>query len=322
VAGGRLNIMLMGGDAGPDRTGVRPDSLSLVSIDLTTGKPVVIGLPRNLENVPFPKGTEMHKLWPQGFDCGNACLLNAIWTWASNNTADFPGVANPGLTATEQAVTGITGLKVNYYVMVDLASFEDLVNALGGITLRNDVVVPIGGETSPVTGQMNPGLLHLDGYHALWYARSRSNSSDYARMARQKCVEEAMLTQLNPQKVITAFRQLAGAAASYTQTDIPASQLSMLASVAEQARSQPLHKVDLIPPAVPPGNPNWTTVRAMVNAAVASTRATPAATAAAGAKAAKKGSHPGSSAAASSSAPNSSNTASTVDGQVVCSVPR
>jgi anionic cell wall polymer biosynthesis LytR-Cps2A-Psr (LCP) family protein len=175
---------------------------------------------------------------------------------------------------------------------------------------------------SPVTGQMNPGLLHLDGYHALWYARSRSNSSDYARMARQKCVEEAMLTQLNPQKVITAFRQLAGAAASYTQTDIPASQLSMLASVAEQARSQPLHKVDLIPPAVPPGNPNWTTVRAMVNAAVASTRATPAATAAAGAKAAKKGSHPGSSAAASSSAPNSSNTASTVDGQVVCSVPR
>lgn len=330
VADNRLNIMLMGGDAGPDRSGVRPDSLSLVSIDVTTGKPVIVGLPRNLENVPFPKGTTMHRLWPQGFNCGNACLLNGIWTWASNNATDFPGVANPGLTATEQAVTAITGLKVNYYVMVDLRSFESLVDALGGITLRSDVAVPIGGETSPITGWIEPGLHHLDGYHALWFARSRSNSSDYARMARQKCVEQAMLTQLNPQKVIAAFRQLAGAAATYTRTDIPASQLGMLAGLAEQARSEPLHKVDLTPPAIPPGNPDWTRVRAIVAAAVASTRATPeagptAATARRSPSAPPAGGarvHAAPRTGASSPASTGTGTTSTVDGQAVCSVPR
>ncbi|RAE98002.1 LytR family transcriptional regulator, partial [Burkholderia multivorans] len=52
---GRYNILLLGSDAGKGRTGIRPDSLSLVSIDAETGKTVIIGLPRNMQNVPFPE---------------------------------------------------------------------------------------------------------------------------------------------------------------------------------------------------------------------------------------------------------------------------
>ncbi len=271
AVGGHLNVLLVGGDAGPDRTGLRPDSLSVVSIDTATGKPVVIGLPRNLENVPFPVGTRMHALWPHGFDCGNACLLNGIYTWATDHAAQLPGVRDPGLTATREAASAITGLTINYYAMVDLASFRALVDDIGGITVRVGVPVPIGGETSPVKGWIQPGLQHLDGYHALWLARSRSDSSDYARMARQRCVMQAMLTQTTPAKVILAFRSLAATATAYTRTDIPASQLPMLAGLAERAKSVPLRKVDLVPPAVQPGNPDWRVVRAIVAAAVAST---------------------------------------------------
>ena len=66
---GRYNVLLLGGDSGPDRTGLRPDSLTVASIDAETGRTVLIGLPRNLEDVPFPKGSVMAKEFPRGFDC-------------------------------------------------------------------------------------------------------------------------------------------------------------------------------------------------------------------------------------------------------------
>src|SRR4051812_17005797 len=42
---GRYNILLLGGDSGADRWGLRPDSISVVSIDAETGKAVLFGLP-------------------------------------------------------------------------------------------------------------------------------------------------------------------------------------------------------------------------------------------------------------------------------------
>jgi len=50
---GRYNILLVGGDAGPDRTGLRPDSTSVASIDATTGATTIIGIPRNMEHIQF-----------------------------------------------------------------------------------------------------------------------------------------------------------------------------------------------------------------------------------------------------------------------------
>ena len=35
---GRLNVLLLGGDAGPGRIGLRPDSMTLVSIDAASGR--------------------------------------------------------------------------------------------------------------------------------------------------------------------------------------------------------------------------------------------------------------------------------------------
>ncbi len=62
-------MLLLGGDSGPDRSGLRPDSLTVASIDKDTGRTVLVGLPRNLQDVPFPKGSVMRKEFPDGFDC-------------------------------------------------------------------------------------------------------------------------------------------------------------------------------------------------------------------------------------------------------------
>ena len=96
---GRYNVLLLGGDAGPDRIGTRPDSVTLASIDEHTGSSVLFSLPRNLESVPFAPGSPAAKAWPKGYSCGDACLLNASYTWASEHPDVFPGVADPGAEA-------------------------------------------------------------------------------------------------------------------------------------------------------------------------------------------------------------------------------
>ena len=45
---------------------------------------------------------------------------------------------------------------------------------------------------------IEPGKQKLNGQEALWYARSRVQSDDYARMGRQKCLMAAMVAQLSP----------------------------------------------------------------------------------------------------------------------------
>src|SRR3954454_10077249 len=117
---GRFNILLLGGDSGADRWGLRPDSLTVASIDEETGRTVLFGLPRNMLNFPFAKGSIMAEQFPGGYNCGTSCELNSLATWAADHKALFKGVANPGVEATTEAVEGITGLKINYYAMVNL----------------------------------------------------------------------------------------------------------------------------------------------------------------------------------------------------------
>ncbi|MET0951680.1 MAG: LCP family protein, partial [Aeromicrobium sp.] len=132
---GRYNILLIGSDARADRAGVRPDSLTVASIDADTGKVVLVSLPRNLQNVPFSKGSPMLQVYPNGYNCGPTCLLNAVHTEAQNRTDLYPNSKDPGLEATIDAVEGATDLKVNYYVMVNLNGFKGLVDAVCGVEM-------------------------------------------------------------------------------------------------------------------------------------------------------------------------------------------
>ncbi len=150
---GRYNVLLLGGDAGSDREGLRPDSMTLVSIDADSGRTVMFSFPRNMQNVPFPVSSPMHRVFPNGYDCGDSCLLNAVYTYASTHKGLYPStVKDPGAQATMDAVSAITGLKVNYYALIDLKGFQGLIDAVGGITVDVKQRVPIGGETTPISG--------------------------------------------------------------------------------------------------------------------------------------------------------------------------
>ncbi len=51
---GRYNFLVLGGDAGDDREGMRPDSSMVVSVDAATGRTTTISISRDLHNITFP----------------------------------------------------------------------------------------------------------------------------------------------------------------------------------------------------------------------------------------------------------------------------
>lgn len=265
---GRYNVLLMGGDAGAGRWGLRPDSMTVASIDAETGKTVLISLPRNMQNFPFPEGSVMAEQFPDGFD-EEGLYLNGLATWALDHAELFTGSKHPGVDATIEGVEGITGLEMNYWAMVNLEGFKDLVDAVGGVELNVRQRIPVGLPSDSFFRYIEPGTRTLDGMDTLWFARARHDSDDYSRMARQKCVMSAMLQQVSPQVALRNFEKIAGASSAMVSTNVPRGEVDRFVDLALKAKSQKIATLSLVPPMVNTADPDIEMVHAKVAAAIA-----------------------------------------------------
>ncbi|QYJ04390.1 LCP family protein [Nocardioides panacisoli] len=265
ASAGRYNVLLLGGDAGQSRWGMRPDSIHVASIDAETGRTVLVGLPRNMKNFPFADGSVMDEQFPDGFD---ADYLNGVSTWAQDHTDLFDDPETAGTDATIMAVEGITGLDINYWASVNLQGFKDLVDAVGGVTLNVRRPIPIGLPSDDFYDHIQPGERELSGFEALWFARARHDSDDYSRMARQKCVLNAFLRQVSPQQALRNFQELTRASAEMVATNVPTSEVDRFLDLALKAKSQKIASVSLVPPAINTGDPDIDKVRARIQAAI------------------------------------------------------
>jgi LCP family protein required for cell wall assembly len=265
---GRYNVLLMGGDSGAGRWGLRPDSMTVASIDAETGKTVLISLPRNMQNFPFAEGSVMAEQFPDGFD-EEGMYLNGLATWALDHAELFKGSKNPGVDATVQGVEGITGLDINYWAMVNLEGFKDLVDAVGGVELNVRQPIPVGLPHEKTFHYIEPGVRTLGGHDTLWFARAREGSDDYSRMARQKCVMSAMLQQVSPQVALRNFEEIAGASTAMVSTDVPRGEVDRFVDLALKAKSQKIATLSLVPPMINTANPDIELVHAKVAAAIA-----------------------------------------------------
>lgn len=282
---GRYNILLLGGDAGPDREGLRPDSISVVSIEDATGAVSMLGLPRDLRDIPFSAESPMLATYPDGYGDGNycdvdVCQLNSIYTEVTLKSPElYPDAvaqgSEPGIEAMRDAVEGALGIQIQYYVLIDMYGFEQLIDALGGVTIDVTERIPIGGseDLSDVEAWIEPGVQHLDGNWALWYARSRHGSAagDYARMERQRQVQQAMLQQMDPANVLLRFQDVAQAGADVVKTDIPQGTLGRFVELALKAKEQPITEVEFVPPTIDPEYPDYDLIQQMTRDALAPT---------------------------------------------------
>jgi LCP family protein required for cell wall assembly len=272
----RVNVLLIGSDAGADRTGLRTDTLMVASIDTKTGETVLFSIPRNLEHVPFPTGSKQAMDYPQGFYCAqDACLINALWQFGVEHAAQYyPGDKNPGLTATVQGVQQALGIDINDYAMVDLRGFMQFVDAIGGLTINVGRRLPVGGHKSAggyqvgVTSYIEPGRRKLNGYEALWYARSRSDSDDYERMTRQRCVIGALTQQADPKTVALHITEILNAAKNNIRTNIPIKDIDAWVTLALRVKKAHVRSLPFTERVIAPGNPDFNKIHNLVQDAL------------------------------------------------------
>ena len=228
----RVNVLLLGGDGGVGRTGVRTDTVILVSIDTTSGATVMFSLPRNMMYAEFPTDSALYELYPEGFQTNQGDpgfdMLNAIYGQVPLLHPGALGASdNEGADAIKLAVSGSLGVPVDYYLLVNLEGFKTVVDAIGGITVNINEPVAINGNTDagiPPTGYLQPGPDQLlDGFDALWFARGRYGSDDYARMDRQRCAVDALIEAADPMTLLTKYTDLAAASKDIISTDVPRS---------------------------------------------------------------------------------------------------
>lgn len=289
----RLNVLVLGGDSGQSRAeslGARTDTVILASIDTKTGQTILFALPRQTQRMPFPAGSKLAARWPQGFTNGSESdlefALNAMYhnLPAMSPEAMPTGVKDPAAEALKLSVGAALGVKVDYYTMINMDGFIEFINALGGITVNINKPVAVGGVSStntPPDRWLPPGPdQHLNGMDALWFARGRygAETGDYERMARQRCVIQAVAKQANPTRVLANYEALAKAGRNIVATDVPNTQLPALLTLAGRVRDQQMRSVAFVHDVngFSTVRPNWTLVRQQVQAAIAPVSATPA----------------------------------------------
>ncbi|MDO5682934.1 MAG: LCP family protein, partial [Propionibacteriaceae bacterium] len=146
----RLNILLLGGDAGADRWGTRTDTVILASIDTRTGDTVLVSLPRNTAKMPFPEGSPLREYYPNGFTNGWGESLEFMLTSMYEHVPGTvpPDILGPtdnlGADALKLSVGEATGLTVDYYMLVELEGFHKLIDALGGVDIAFFIGIPFG----------------------------------------------------------------------------------------------------------------------------------------------------------------------------------
>ena len=153
----------------------------------------------------------------------------------------------PGRDETRNVISEVLGLKIDHTVVVDLKGFSQLIDAMGGVTINVKLSgfgtkLPIGGHSDGnggvigESGYFSPGRQHLSGNLALWYARTRAADSDTYRQARQRCVVQAVVKQVDPAQMVSKYPEIARIARDNIYTDIPAQNLPAFVDLIERVQ--------------------------------------------------------------------------------------
>jgi LCP family protein required for cell wall assembly len=210
-----VNILLLGSDTA-NGSGLT-DSMIVVSVDPNIPSVSMLSIPRDLYvYIPGWKMSRINTAHSHGQRVG------------------YPG-GGPGLL--KATIEYNLGIRIHYYAHVDFSGFVQLIDTLGGVYVVADCELhdtfpdpdAEGGQTDI---DLMPGVVHLDGKTALWYARSRYKSTDYDRARRQQRVLRGMWTQIKQLGLLPKLPELWDELTQTVETDLSLDTVLWLASVA------------------------------------------------------------------------------------------
>ncbi|MGP6140247.1 LCP family glycopolymer transferase [Jeotgalibaca sp. A127] len=186
-----ISILLLGvdtGDLGRDERG-RSDTMMVVTVNPNTKKSVLMSIPRDTYTEIVGYGT-MDKLNHAYAFGGNSMAINSI-----QNLLDIP---------------------IDYYVTVNMAGIQELVDAVGGIDIVSPMTFTMDGYTF-YEGES----VHLDGPATLSFVRMRYEDAagDTGRQARQRLVIEGVVDKVVSASTLLNYQDILGSLSNNVQTN-------------------------------------------------------------------------------------------------------
>ena len=269
VNDGFQTILLLGGDAGPGRSGLRTDSMILVTIHQESGRMAMISIPRNLCQLKFPPGSAMAQEFPDGF----TQLTNAVYTYVISRpeiAASYAqGNLQPEVVALASGLSYSMDMTIDDYVLINMQGFAEIVDAFGGVTMTLAKAIPLPlalpGSKTPNARSIGPGVVTMDGTTAIAFARTRKADSDYNRMGRQREILAALAAQASGTDLLSKFPRLTEIISWTVRTSLSTDEFGGL--VDRVRRGATINEsVGLVPPLVDTGNPNYADVAMIIDA--------------------------------------------------------
>ncbi len=230
----------------PTTTTTVPPTTTTVPPTTTTVPPTTTTVPPTTTTVP-PTTTTTQP--PPFVSC--KCyvdILNSLYPRTRNWVRTFPEAVDPGMEALSRTISHLLGLQIDYYVMVDMAGFVTLVDALGGVDIHFEIPMHIAFSAAEEDGDkafinVDVGINHLSGLEALAYVRNRYRTSDYVRMQRQRCMLRSIAAEADLFTLMRSFPAIAGALSDSTRTNIP---LELLPELIRQVSRLDFSEIDTI----------------------------------------------------------------------------
>ena len=234
-----INFLLIGSDK-RSGTSFRTDTMVVAILRPNEGQVSLISIPRDLwVSIPGSENNRINTAYQRGINSG------------------YPG-GGPGLL--KDTIQYNLGIRIDHTAMVDFDGFRKIVDTLGGVDIP--VVCPYTdwrlidpsynpeNENNWYLYTVEPGVIHMDGDLALWYARSRQKSSDFDRGRRQQEVLRAIFTQALRAGTLTRIPELYSNVKDSVETDLGLGNLLQLALYAPKMTNADIRSYYIRPPYV------------------------------------------------------------------------
>ena len=207
---GVTTVLLIGSDKRAGGGGNATDTIILVAVHRESNSVNMLSIPR--DTYVYIPGWNMDRI--------NTAMVRG----------EITGYPGGGVALLSETILYNFGVAVDYYARVDFSGFEQVINMVGGIDVAVDCAVTDWRLISPELDINDPdnwelitlgvGMRHLDGALALWYARSRLNTSDFDRNRRQQQILRALAQKVRGLDLIPHLPTLWGQVNEVVETDM------------------------------------------------------------------------------------------------------
>lgn len=208
---GKVNILVLGVDQRQEDAG-RSDTLFLITVDTRTKKTNLLSIPRDTR-VKIPG---------YGFD-----KINHAYSLGGHQL-------------TQKTVEGILGAPVDYYIEVDFAGFNKIVDAVGGVNINVEKRMYYEDPYDDLIIDLQPGMQHMNGETAIKYVRYRDETGDIGRIERQQHFVRAMMDEVTSPAILVKLPSVISEVNSTIRTDLSVTELIGLGRILQDAKQQGL----------------------------------------------------------------------------------